>query len=196
MYQKIKIMVFLFQKKGNFWSISQKGHFIKHKHFISEVCSGTSLGTWLTSCVFTANPQLLQFFTSWQYLSDGSGLGLSPKPARPRRFLGGPSPPEARSSKPESPAGFFGPKIGRFSANFWPNLGKIMAFFITKKFSICFWPEIGQNRPILGQFLANFWPNLCKIMALFITKKFSNFFWLEIGQNRPIFGQFPAEFEP
>ena len=88
--------------------------------------------------------------------SDGSGLGLSPKPARPRRFLGGPSPPEARSSKPESPAGFFGPKIGRFSANFWPNLGKIMAFFITKKFSICFWPEIGQNRPILGQFPAEF----------------------------------------
>ena len=39
--------------------------------------------------------------------SDGPGLGLSPKPARPRPFLGGPSPPEARSSRPESPAGLF-----------------------------------------------------------------------------------------
>ena len=46
--------------------------------------------------------------------SDGLGLGLRPKPARPRGFLGGPSPPEARSSKPESPAGFFGPKIDQF----------------------------------------------------------------------------------
>ena len=72
--------------------------------------------------------------------SDGSGLGLSLKPARPRRFLGGPSPPEARSSKPESPAGFFGPKIGRFSANFLLNLGKIMRLFVTKKFSIFFGP--------------------------------------------------------
>ena len=51
--------------------------------------------------------------------SDGSGLGLRPKPARPRGFLGGPSPPEARSSKPESPAGFFGPKIGQFWSRFW-----------------------------------------------------------------------------
>ena len=52
-------------------------------------------------------------------VSDGSGLGLRPKPARPRGFLGGPSPPEAQSSKPESPAGFFGPKIGQFWSQFW-----------------------------------------------------------------------------
>ena len=58
--------------------------------------------------------KVLEFLTS-----DGSGLGLRPKPARPRGFLGGPSPPEARSSKPESPAGFFGPKIGQFWSRFW-----------------------------------------------------------------------------
>ena len=62
--------------------------------------------------------------------SDGSGLGLRPKPARPRGFLG------ARSSKPESPAGFFGPKIGQFLANLRPNLGKIMGDFCIKFFGI------------------------------------------------------------
>ena len=77
----------------------------------------------------------------WVNFSDGLGLGLSPKSARPRRFLGSPSPPEARSSKPESPAGFFGPKIGRFSANFLLNLGKIM----TKKFSNFFCRKLTNN---------------------------------------------------
>ena len=85
--------------------------------------------------------------------SDGSGLGLSPKPARPRRFLGGPSPPEARSSKPESPAGFFGPEIGRFSADFRLNFGKIS----TKKISNFFFgKKLPKNRPIFGPFPAEF----------------------------------------
>ena len=51
-------------------------------------------------CIVSKN-----FFVHVQILpSDGSGLGLRPKPARP---------------KPESPAGFFGPKIGQFWSRFW-----------------------------------------------------------------------------
>ena len=44
--------------------------------------------------------------------SDVLALGLSPKPAQPRGFLGRPSPPE-------SPAGFFGPFLVQFWTNFW-----------------------------------------------------------------------------
>ena len=54
-----------------------------------------------------------------QNISDGSGLSLSPKPARPRDFLGGLSLPEAQSSMPESLVGFFEPKIGQFWTEFW-----------------------------------------------------------------------------
>ena len=86
------------------------------------------------------------------WISDVAGLGLSPKPARPKPFLGGPSPPEARCPKPESPTGFFGPKIGRFLANFWLNLDNIIGIFVNKKFFSSFWPEIGPKsadfRPI------------------------------------------------
>ena len=49
-----------------------------------------------------------------------------------------------------------GPKIGRFSANFWLNLGKIMGLFDTKKFLYIFGWKLAQNRPILGPFLAEY----------------------------------------
>ena len=78
-------------------------------------------------------------------VSDVAGLGLSPKPACPRGFLGGPSPPEARPSKPESPAGFFGPKIGQ-----------IMGLFATTKIFIFFGRKLAENRPIFGLILAEF----------------------------------------
>ena len=51
---------------------------------------------------------------------------------------------------------FFGPKIGRFSAKFWLNLGKIMGLFDTKKFLYIFGWKLAQNRPILGPFLAEY----------------------------------------
>ena len=66
-------------------------------------------------------------------------------------FLGGPSPPEARSPKPESLAGFFGPKIGRISANFRPNFGKIMALIVTKYFFYFFGRKSADFRPISGR---------------------------------------------
>ena len=65
--------------------------------------------------------------------SDVAGLGLSPKPARPKGFLGCPSPPEARSAKPESPAGFFGPNSGRIPAKFQAKIGQFSGNFSKKK---------------------------------------------------------------
>ena len=126
----------------------------------------------------------------YQKSSDGPGLGLSPKPARPRRFLGGPSPPEARSSKPESPAGFFGPKIGQFSAKFLLNLGKNYGIFCNKIFhTFCglfcglIWAE---NRPTFDS-------DSGKIMEQKFFKNFSLSFFLknrciecfEKARNRP-----------
>ena len=82
-----------------------------------------------------------------------SGRALKARPARP--IFARPGPPEARSKKPESPGAFFGPKIGRISTDFRPNLGKTMEHFVTKKNHICFGPEIGRksakNRPIFGR---------------------------------------------
>ena len=97
--------------------------------------------------------------------SDGSGLGLSPKPARPRRFLGGPSPPEARSSKPESPAGFFGPKIGQIPAEFEQNYG----IFCNNFFFNYLWAFLGHKS-------ADFRPNSGKIIGFFVTEFFFKFF--------------------
>ena len=74
-------------------------------------------------CIFSNNIEI----------SDGSGIGLRPKPARLRGFLGGPSPPEARSSKPESPKArraFSGLKLANFGADLGLNFGKI----VVKKF--------------------------------------------------------------
>ena len=51
---------------------------------------------------------------------------------------------------------FFRPQIGRFWANSWLNLGKIMELFNTKKFSYIFGWKSAQNRPILGPFLAKY----------------------------------------
>ena len=101
--------------------------------------------------------------------SDGSGLGLSPKPARPRHFLGGPSPPEARSSKPESPAGFFGPKIDRFLAKFRLNLGKNYGIFCNKFFFNYLWAFLGKQSTY-------FRPNSVKLWDFFVTEIFSTFF--------------------
>ena len=120
-------------------------------------------------------------------ISDGSGLGLSPKPARPRRFLGGPSPPEARSSKPESPAGFFGPKIGRFSAQFGQKIGHFWGIFL---FKFGLWPRLKCGRILAGilteipaehwtkkrkkYFEKNIWPFFPVIQVDFILQKSPN----------------------
>ena len=84
--------------------------------------------------------------------SDGPGLGIIPKPARLRHFLGGPSPPEARSSKPNM---LFRAKIGQFSAEFGKNYGT----FCYKKSFQFFWLEIGQKS-------ADSWPISGRIWGL------------------------------
>ena len=45
---------------------------------------------------------------------------------------------------------FFGPQIGRFWANFWLNLGKIMGLFWYQKFFIHFWLEISTKSADFG----------------------------------------------
>ena len=86
-----------------------------------------------------------------------SGRALKARPARP--IFARPGPPEARSKKPESPGAFFGLKIGQFSTDFQPNLGKIMGHFVTKNFSFVLGQKSAENRPILGPFLADLWPS-------------------------------------
>ena len=111
-------------------------------------------------------------------ISDGSGLGpgLESPPARP--IFARPGPPEARSKKPESPGAFFGPKIGRFSTYFWPNLGKIMGPFVPQIFSLVLGRKSAKNRPIFGPFSADFWP----------SSKFKNFnyekFWFHMHKTK------------
>ena len=114
--------------------------------------------------------------------SDGSGLGpgLKARPARP--IFARPGPPEARSKKPESPGAFFGPKIGRFSTDFRPNLGKIMGHFVTKNFSFVF----GHFWPKIGPFLTHFRPNFGLVQSLkILTRKNSDFIHIK-QKNRCI----------
>ena len=80
-------------------------------------------------------------------ISDVAGLGLIPKPARLKPFLGGPSLPEARSPKPKRPVGFFMPKIGQFPAEFWQNYDT----FCNKFFFQFFGRKSADLRPIFGR---------------------------------------------
>ena len=53
----------------------------------------------------------IKVLIKYKNISDGSGHGLRPRTARTKGILGGPRPPEDRSSKTKRPAGLFGPKI-------------------------------------------------------------------------------------
>ena len=75
-----------------------------------------------------------------------SGLARSP-PAR-GLFWEARARPKPDPQGPKARRAFFGPKIGRFLANFWLNLDKIMGIFVTKKFFIF----LAGNRPKIGRF--------------------------------------------
>ena len=112
---------------------------------------------------------------STQVHSDGSGLGLSPKPARPRHFWAARACPKPDLQSPKARRAFSGLK----SANFLPISGWIWVKFLPKCFEIFFWTEIGQK-------LADFWPISSRICGLVeswknLTRKTSYF--IDIKQN-------------